>query len=163
MIFWGTGARARSSSRARSGSGRSLGFFRLQVLLQVGRGLHFLALGDVAPGDEHPFFSARRPAIPLEAPVRSVAAPKREFDRSRFDDQARIYEHQRSGLLARIDEPGERFPQQACAGVSEDLFPGSIQILEPQIERDDSQQERGFLDDPVLSPAPEIVNRSLWL
>jgi hypothetical protein len=52
------------------------------------------------------------------------------------------------------------FPSKLARG---DLFPGPIQILEPQIERDDSQQERGFLDDPVLSPAPEIVNRSLWL
>ncbi|TMH17324.1 MAG: hypothetical protein E6H70_07345 [Betaproteobacteria bacterium] len=67
------------------------------------------------------------------------------------------------GLLALIDQPGERLSKQRCARVAEDLFPGSIQVLEPQVERDDPEQERRFLDHPVLSPAPVIVLRSLWL
>src|SRR6266702_2643320 len=74
---------ANSSSRvrpgARAGPSDRVGLFRLQVALQIVRGLRLLALGDVPPADEHFLARQRRTGHPREALVAPVLAVQGEI------------------------------------------------------------------------------------
>ena len=86
---------------------------------------------------------AQKPWLPIDEAQRPYAV-----DRQRADAGS-LLQHYRHLLAWR---------RQHRARVAEDRLPRAVQVHEPQLERNDPEQQGRLVDDPVLPPAPEFVH-----